>query len=118
MCKFCDNACKGALSGTDGCLVCSACSPKYWDYEGDPKKDLDKEWDKAHQAEMVNDYMRLGAGGSPKSEAIDIYLEDYDYIMSVARKKTLTFTQVLETYILPAAQEVIKQHDKEQSRPH
>jgi hypothetical protein len=117
MCRFCDNACHGALSGTDGCLVCSACSSKYWDYEGPPKEDLDKEWDKAHQSEMVDDYMRLGAGGSPKSETIDIYVEDYDYIMSYAKERRMTFTQVLENYILPTAREVIKQHDKEKSGP-
>lgn len=117
MYRFFDNACHGAPSGTDGCLVCSACSPKYWDYEGPPKEDLDEEWDKAYQSEMVDDYMRLGAGGSPKSETIDIYVEDYDYIMSYAKERRMTFTQVLENYILPAAREVIKQHNKEQSEP-
>ena len=40
MCRFCDNACHGALSGTDGCLVCSACFPKYWDSEGVEKYTL------------------------------------------------------------------------------
>lgn len=76
------------------------------------------EWDRAYQSEMVDEYMRLGAGGSPKSETIEIYREDYDYIMKFARDRSLTFTQVLEYYILPVAQEVIKQHDKEQSGPY
>lgn len=70
-----------------------------------PTTSADVIWDKAHQNEMLDEYMRLGAGGEPKSETIEMYREDYDLIMDFAKYKGITFTQVLENYILPYIQE-------------
>lgn len=65
--------------------------------------------DLIYQNEMLDEYMRLGAGGSPKSETIEMLREDYDFVMNLAISKGLTFTQVIDRYIIPLANQIINQ---------
>lgn len=73
------------------------------------RKILPTSTDLIYQNEMLDEYMRLGAGGSPKSETIEMSREDYDFVMNLAISRGLTFTQVLDRYIIPLANQMINQ---------
>lgn len=73
------------------------------------RKILPASTDLIYQNEMLDEYMRLGAGGSPKSETIEMLREDYDFVMNLAISKGLTFTQVIDRYIIPLANQIINQ---------
>lgn len=105
MCFWCNNVCKGAPTGSTLCNLCSKCHPMgIWDNTYTPL------WvrgiDTRYQNEMVQDYLDQCAGGKPTTW-VQLDDEAHQVLEDLAKTHNLTHREVLNYYVLPAAERVI-----------